>query len=139
MRLKMEREQALSENAAAQIAPLALAYIGDCVFDMFVRTALVMKSATSVGLMHAQSSRLVNARAQAGFARMVFSELTEREQNIFMRGRNAKSTTVPKNMSVSDYHHATALEAVFGYLYLTGQDERLNNLFERIEAKRAEE
>ncbi len=104
-----------------------------------MRTALVVENKKSAGKMHVASSKMVNARAQAAFAYEIMPQLSERETYIFMRGRNAKSATIPKNMSVTEYRHATGLEAVFGYLYLTGNDERLNQLFNIIESFKAED
>ncbi|HBU12967.1 MAG TPA: Mini-ribonuclease 3 [Clostridiales bacterium] len=120
--------EAMTPERAAQLAPLTLAYVGDSVFDLFVRTMLILKETGGAGLLHKESVKLVNARAQAAFAGRIKESLTERELNVFMRGRNAKSATTPKNMSVADYRHATAAEALIGYLYLSGQHERLKEL-----------
>ncbi|MDL2237535.1 Mini-ribonuclease 3 [Christensenellaceae bacterium OttesenSCG-928-K19] len=125
--------EAMTEAQAAQLAPLTLAYVGDSVFDLFVRTVLIQRHTGNAGALHKKSVKMVNARAQAAFGNSIRDGLTERELNIFMRGRNAKSATVPKNMSVSDYKHATAVEALVGYLYLTGQNERLNELLGGME------
>ncbi len=128
MRLNIDVKEIVTDLQAAQMAPLTLAYIGDSVFDLYVRTALVLNKVGNNGMLHTRSSGIVNARAQAKFAHSLEADLTERELNIFMRGRNAKSATVPKNMSVADYRYATAVEALLGYLYLTGQEDRLNEL-----------
>ena len=117
---------------AARIAPLTLAYIGDSVFDLYVRTTLVLDKAGNTGRLHNKSSGVVNARAQAVFAHSIEDSLSEEESDIFRRGRNAKSATVPKNMSVADYRYATAVEALVGYLYLTGQTERIGALLGRL-------
>lgn len=130
--VKLEPETILGEREAADLAPLALAYIGDTVFDLFVRTRLVQGRAGNVNTLHKKSAAVVNARAQAAFAHRVEAGLTELEHNIFMRGRNAKSATVPKNMSIGDYRYATAAEALVGYLYLTGQGRRICELFEML-------
>ena len=122
----------LNDMEAAQLAPLVLAFIGDTVFDLYVRTHYAAVRGGGAGALHAMSSKVVNARSQAAFAREVEPLLDEREKNVYMRGRNAKSATVPKNMSVADYHHATAIEALIGYLYLTGRSERLGELFARL-------
>lgn len=132
MRLTIDQTDVLAEAEAAQLPPLTLAYIGDSVYDIYVRTHFILESRGSAGTLHTLSSRVVNARAQAGFARSIEELLTEREHNIFTRGRNAKSATVPKNMSVADYRYATAAEAVIGYLYLTGQQQRLGELLDML-------
>lgn len=123
----------LSETAAAQLPPLTLAYIGDCVFELYVRTKLTLKGTGNAGTLHRESVGIVNARAQAEFAHGVENALSERERDVFRRGRNAKSGTAPKNMSVVDYRYATAVEAVVGYLYLSGQDERLEEILNGLD------
>jgi ribonuclease-3 family protein len=126
--LKLNAGVLLEPEAARQLSPLVLAYIGDTVFDLYVRTSLVLKRRGNAGALHRQSVALVNARAQAQLARRVFENLDADEKDIFMRGRNAKSATVPKNMSVADYRQATALEAVLGYLYLTGRTGKMEDI-----------
>ncbi len=126
--LKLNAGLLLEPEAARQLSPLVLAYIGDTVFDLYVRTSLVLKRRGNAGALHRQSVAIVNARAQAQLARRVFESLDADEKDIFMRGRNAKSATVPKNMSVADYRQATALEAVLGYLYLTGRTGKMEDI-----------
>lgn len=123
----------LTDREAQQLAPLALAYIGDTIFDLYVRKKLVLDKSGGAGAMHHKSTLLVNARSQAHLARLLVDELEGAELDIFMRGRNAKTNTVPKNMSIADYHHATAIEALVGYLYLTGRTERVESILERLE------
>ena len=118
----------LKPEAARQMNPLVLAYIGDTVFDLYVRTSLVLQGKGNAGTLHRMSVGLVNARSQAQLARRVADRLDEDAKDIFMRGRNAKSATVPKNMSVADYRQATALEAVLGYLYLTGRTAKIEEI-----------
>lgn len=113
-----------------QLSSLALAYIGDGVFELLVRTFVVSRGSCPVNQMHKNSREIVNANSQAEFYFQIADLLTEEEHKIFLRGRNAKSYTSPKHASVSDYRHATGLEAVFGYLYLTGQMERALELFQ---------
>ena len=122
-------QELMTREAARQSNPLVLAYIGDTVWDLFVRTSLVLEGRGNVGTLHRLSSKIVNARFQAGLARRIFENLEDDEKDIFMRGRNAKSATVPKNMSVAEYRYATALEAVVGYLYLTGQPQKIEDIF----------
>ena len=126
--LKLNAGVLLEPEAARQLSPLVLAYIGDTVFDLYVRTSLVLKRRGNAGALHRQSVAFVNARAQAQLARRIFENLDADEKDIFMRGRNAKSATVPKNMSIADYRQATALEAVLGYLYLTGHNEKMEDI-----------
>ncbi len=125
----LDGRELMTKEAARQSNPLVLAYIGDTVWDLFVRTGLVLEGRGNAGTLHRLSSKMVNARSQAGFARRIFEGLNDDEKDIFMRGRNAKSATVPKNMSVADYKYATALEAVVGYLYLTGQAQKIEEIF----------
>jgi ribonuclease-3 family protein len=133
MRLLINGTDVLTEPEAYGLPPLTLAYIGDSVYDIYVRTHFALGAKGNTGVLHALCSQVVNARAQAGFARRIEERLTEREHDIFIRGRNAKSATVPKNMSVADYRWATAIEAVAGYLYLTGRRERLAELLDMLE------
>lgn len=123
----------LKNEEAYRLNPLALAHVGDCVFDLYVRMHLLLKENKSAGSLHSLCIRVVNAKSQAVFAKKVIDSLREQERDVFMRGRNAKSATVPKNMSVADYKYATAIEAVIGFLYLTGQKDRINELFEHLE------
>ena len=123
----------LTEEKAAQVAPLTLAYIGDSVFDLYVRTKYVLGCSKNAGALHSMSIRLVNARAQAEFAHGWMERFTEQEADLFRRGRNAKSPSPPKNMSIADYKYATAMEAVIGYLFLTGQSERIEEILSTLD------
>lgn len=120
--------RALGENEIRELSALALAYIGDTVYDLYVRSFVVKNHMGRVTDLHTISSGVVNARAQAQAAALLSPHLTEREAEIFRLGKNAKSTP-PKNMRREDYALATALEAVVGYLYLTGDTQRLDALF----------
>lgn len=130
---KIDDDLKLTEDKAAQMAPLTLAYIGDSVFDLYVRTKYVLGCSKNAGALHSMSIRLVNARAQAAFAHQWLERFTQEEAEIFRRGRNAKSPSPPKNMSLADYKYATALEAVIGYLFLTGQAERIEEILSTLE------
>ncbi len=118
-------------------SPLTLAYIGDSIYDLCIRTLVVEKGNRSPNTLHRDASRLVNAAAQSAMADAILSDLTDEEVTVFKRGRNAKSYTTAKNASVSDYRKATGLEALFGYLYLKDEMDRLLFLLrmglERIE------
>lgn len=111
--------------------PLALAYVGDTVHDLFIRTYLINNTDCSVHMLHTKAIKFVRCREQAEMAMRLLPELTEKESAVFRRGRNAKSGTVPKNADVSDYHNATGFEAVLGYLYLNGENDRLIELLNK--------
>lgn len=114
---------------AGQLSPLTLAFIGDTVFDLFVREKLVCDANRPVRKLHNCASKLVNAGAQAKIAEAIFDRFTEQEAAVFKRGRNAHTNHIAKNASNRDYHYATGLEAVFGFVYLNGDTERLRELF----------
>ena len=109
--------------------PLALAFVGDGVFELLVREKLCCESRLPVSALHRQAVEQVCARRQAEDGRRLQSLLTEEEQEVYRRGRNARVHHVPTNAAVADYHAATALEALFGYLYLQGKGERVRELF----------
>jgi ribonuclease-3 family protein len=109
-------------------SPLALAYIGDGVFDLVIRSVIVAKGNTRASQLHRRTSQIVKAATQAQMAEALEPYMTETEQDIFRRGRNAKSPTMAKNASMSDYRKATGFEALVGYLYLTDQFERIVEL-----------
>ena len=118
-----------SPDAIRGVSSLGLAHLGDGVYELMVRSWLVLHGkATSRGL-HRATVRLVAAPAQAALTEKILPVLTEEEQDVFRRGRNASPHTVPKAASREEYQTATALEALFGYLYLQGKTERLNELF----------
>ena len=114
-----------------EVSSLALAYIGDAVYELFVRTMVLSKGNAPVNKLHKQSKEYVNAKGQAEIYKKIAQYFTEEEKAVFRRGRNAKSYTTPKNMDIGDYRHATWLEAVFGYLYLKGDVKRALELFEK--------
>ena len=99
-------------------SPLALAYIGDGVYELMIRTILVSKKDMQVQKYHKKASDLVKAKTQANMIHAIAEELTEEEMAVYKRGRNAKSYTMAKNATVSDYRAATGFEALIGYLYL---------------------
>ena len=109
-------------------SPLALAYMGDAVYEIIIRTLVMNRGNMQVNKLHKKTAGLVKAGTQAAMARLLEEELTGDELAVFKRGRNAKSMTTAKNASVIDYRMATGLEALTGYLYLTGQYERLLGL-----------
>lgn len=116
----------------SQMSALALAFIGDGVYELLVRESLVAGGKDArVKDLHARAVACVRCETQARAARDVLLPVfTEEEAAVYARGRNAHVGHVPKNASIADYHAATALEAVFGYLYLKGETERVHELFE---------
>jgi ribonuclease-3 family protein len=122
----------LSISDVKMLNPLALAYVGDSVYDTFVRTLLVSGGNGQVAKLHKMSIEFVKAKAQADTLEKINEFLTPDEQDIVRRGRNTKSGTVPKNADLSDYRHATGFEALIGFLYLTGQIDRLMEIIGRV-------
>jgi ribonuclease-3 family protein len=122
----------LSISDVKMLNPLALAYVGDSVYDTFVRTLLVSGGYGQVAKLHKMSIEFVKAKAQADTLEKINEFLTPDEQDIVRRGRNTKSGTVPKNADLSDYRHATGFEALIGFLYLTGQIDRLMEVIGRV-------
>ena len=123
--------QALPEEAR-RVGATALAFLGDAAYELMVRSRVLSKNGGRVQALHEDTVGFVNAAFQAKAAMRLQPEFTEAEAAVFQRGRNATPGHVPRNQSVADYHMATALEAVFGYLYLTGQTDRMRALFARI-------
>ena len=113
----------------ASLSPLTLAFIGDTVFDLLVRSELVCEANRPVNALHKSASQRVCAAAQAKGIRKILPLLTEKEEAVFKRGRNSHTGGIPKNASSADYHYATGLESLFGWLYLSGQTERITELY----------
>ena len=109
-------------------SPLTLAYIGDGVFDLVIRSVVVGKGNTRANQLHKRTSQIVKAHTQAEMIGYLKDYLTEEEADVYRRGRNAKSPTMAKNATMADYRKATGLEALVGYLYLTDRFERLVSL-----------
>jgi len=112
---------------ADSLSSLALAFVGDAVFNLFVRTMLV-GSGKKVKELHIDATKYVKASAQAQILRKLEDKLTDKEKHIVRTARNAKVNTVPKNADIMDYHYSTGFEALLGYLYLTGQKNRLEEI-----------
>ncbi len=115
---------------AEQYPALTLAYIGDGVYDLVIRTIVIEQCPGKVNTLHRKTSSIVKAEAQAAMARAILGELTEEEAAIYRHGRNAKASTSAKNASITDYRMATGLEALIGYLYLKRRLERALNLIQ---------
>ena len=114
----------------AEFSPLVLAYIGDAVFELMSRQKVIGQTNRPVNILNRMSRSIVNAASQSEMYSKLESFITEEELSIMRRGRNAKSYTKAKNQTVSDYRRATGVEALFGYLYLKEDYERLNTIFE---------
>lgn len=117
-------------NIIAEYSPLALAFIGDAVYEVYIRTYILSKGNMPPHKLHILASNFVKAKSQATIMHGISEYLTEEELEIARRGRNAKSGTIPKNADITDYKNATGLESLFGYLYLSGNMSRLKELFE---------
>lgn len=114
----------------SQLSPIVLAYIGDAVFEIYVRQRLIAGTNRKPHQLHRASTQYVSAAAQARLLQRWMPVLTEEEADIVRRGRNTKSGQPPKNANPGDYRHATALECLVGYLYYRGEKERLEQLIE---------
>ena len=118
----------MDKNKAKNLNPIVLAFVGDAVYSLFVRERLTFISDSKTGELNAKATAEVNAVAQADFFKNIFSLLDEEELSIFKRARNAKKPTKAKHASISEYNIATGFEAILGYLYIIGQNDRLNFL-----------
>lgn len=126
--LKLE----LTSEEIGRISNLGLAHIGDCVYELMVRSWLIRSGKLTASGMHSATVKYVSAPAQAAAMEKIADVLSEEEKTIYRRGRNARVHSVPKNAQKSQYHAATGLEALFGHLYLSGKTDRLNELFSII-------
>ncbi len=121
---------AASREAIGQISSLGLAHLGDAVYELMVRSWLCLHGKATAKGLHKAAVHYVAAPAQAQMVEKIKPLLTEEEQDVFRRGRNASPHSIPQNASRGEYQAATALEALFGWLWLRGEKERLNQLFE---------
>ena len=125
---RIKGEFSSKEVDVRSLSPLNLAFVGDCIFDLMLRTLLVMEANRPAHELHVRKSGIAKAETQARMAEVLEDALSEEEAAVFRRGRNAKSGTAAKNASVTDYRKATGLEALMGYLYLAGREERMMEL-----------
>ncbi|WP_026888016.1 Mini-ribonuclease 3 [Clostridium beijerinckii] len=126
------RIRKFSRDEARMLNSLQLALIGDGVFEVFIRNyILTQNTALSANKIHVKAIGYVKAKSQACIMHEIENLLTEEEEGVYKRGRNAKSPTVPKNAEIRDYRMATGFEALIGYLYLIGDKERLEFIFNR--------
>jgi len=112
------------------MSPLIWAYVGDSVYELYIRMHLVNTTKLKPHKLHIESIKYVKAKAQAEILERLMNNLSEKEKEIVKRGRNAENHHLPKNATVQEYMYSTAFEALIGYLYLTKQDERLKEILE---------
>ena len=120
----------ISEERARQLSPVTLAFVGDAVYSLFVREREVITADAKLNELQKRTSQIVSAKGQNELLHRIESKFTQEEEDIYHRGRNAKKSTKSKNASVAEYNASTGLEAVLGYLYLTGQYQRISELLE---------
>ena len=118
-------------NPYQSYSSLTLAYVGDAIYEVFIRTKLTENGDKKVNRLHKEAKNFVSAKAQSQIVEALLESLTADEIDIFKRGRNTKVNTKAKNADFKEYHNATGLEALFGYLYLSKNDERLKELMEQ--------
>ncbi len=125
---KLKQQFQCEEVDIRTYSPLTLAFLGDCIFDLVIRTVIVERGNRATDSLHKEKSEIVKASTQSSMAGAILEDLTEMELTVYRRGRNAKSYTSAKNASISDYRRATGFEALMGYLYLTNQEDRMIEL-----------
>ncbi len=124
----IKREKDLQD--AKLLSPLVWAYVGDSVFELYVRTKLINNSNAKPHKLHIESIKYVKAKSQADTLKRILDKLTDEEKDVVRRGRNTENHHIAKNSNVADYSQSTAFEALIGYLYLTKQDERLEEILD---------
>ena len=125
----IDREKSIEE--VNTMSPLTWAYIGDSIYEIYIRMYLVNNTHNKPHKLHMEAIKYVKAQAQAEILKKLENELTEKELEIVKRGRNAENHHLPKNASIQDYNYSTGFESLIGYLYLTKQDERLKELLSK--------
>ena len=124
----LEQREPLAKIQAAQLNPVALAFVGDTVYSLYVRERLALSGCGKVSQLQKVAAQVVSAKGQSEFLDKLLPNFTEEEAEIFRRGKNAKKATKSKSASSLEYNRSTGLEAVLGYLYLTGEEERIREL-----------
>ena len=122
----------MTKQDLAMRSGLELAFIGDAVYELFIREKLVEQAPSTVGVLQKGASSFACASTQAAIVKELLPHLTEEEESAFKRGRNAKSKSIPKNASQADYAAATGLESLIGYLHLTNNQQRLQYILEEV-------
>ncbi|MCI8545934.1 MAG: Mini-ribonuclease 3 [Clostridia bacterium] len=125
----IEREK--DESEVNLLSPLTWAYVGDAIYELYIRTNLVNKTKLKPHKLHIESIKYVKAKAQADILKRLMDDLTEEEKDIVRRARNAENHHLPKNADPEDYMYSTAFEGLVGYLYLSKKDERLKEILEK--------
>lgn len=120
-----------NDNSPKRLSPQTLAFMGDTVYDLLVREYIINEAERPVGELNKRKVKYVNCESQAKSAKYIMDSLSEEELSVYKRGRNALVKSVPKNSDIADYHSATGLEALFGFLYLKGDNERVKELFSK--------
>lgn len=120
-----------TEQDINQLSPLTWAYVGDCVFELYIRTYLVDNTNLKPHKLHIESIKYVKASSQAEMLKNIYEELSEDEKDIVRRGRNAENHHLPKHSNVQEYMYSTAFEALIGYLYLCGNIKRVKEIIEK--------
>lgn len=121
-----------AEDEINLLSPLTWAYVGDCVYELYVRTKLVEHTNLKPHKLHIESIKYVKAKTQAEFLQKIYENLTDKEKEIVRRARNTQNHHLPKNSNVQEYMYATAFEALIGYLYLTKQFSRIKEIINSI-------
>ena len=129
-------DSVIEKERAKGMNPVVLAFVGDAVFSLYVRKRLTLFSEAKLHEYQNSASILVSAREQSAFMEKLLPQLTEEEAEIYRRGRNAKKSTKSKSADVGEYNRSTGFEAVVGYLYLTGEKERLDELFSLLDEEK---
>lgn len=122
----------MAKDKNMMYSPAQLAYAGDAVFELLVRSYIISSQDVNVNKMHKSAVKFVKAKAQANFVKELMKDFTEEEIKIVKRGRNAKVTSTPKNADLTEYRYATGFETLFGFLYLNNQFDRIMELFNKI-------
>ncbi len=128
-------ERRRDEKDVNMMSPLTWAYIGDCVYELYIRQELINKTNLKPHKLHIDAIQYVKASKQAEILQEIMPKLTEEEEDIVRRGRNSENHHLPRNASVQDYMYSTAFEALIGFLYLTKKDERLKEILSLIQVK----
>ena len=122
----------MEKNKVEQMSPLTWAYVGDSIYEAFIRTHLVKTTNLKPHKLHIATIKYVKANAQSDILKKIYNDLTEKEQEIVRRTRNTRNHHVAKNADPADYMYATAFEGLIGYLYLIGENKRLNEILQNI-------
>lgn len=128
-KVMLTQREILSEREAAQISPVTLAFVGDAVYSLYVRERLTLDVGGKSSDLQRAASKVVSAQGQSGFLDKLLPAFTETEGDVFRRGKNAKKASKSKSASSLEYNRSTGFEAVIGYLYLTGNEARIKELF----------